>query len=203
MSPSIETAAPIPATRAARRPRHGKAKAILAIAAGTALLLGGGGTYAYWTTTQALSTAPISSGSLGLTLGTGSWTLKGVLQTVASPVAANLTNVKIVPGDVLTLTQPLTVDLTGDTLVADLQAKVAAGFGTDALGSRLKVELIMPQNYGTSRGSNTYRLTPANAGQVDATVRITFDPETGNRDAVGLNVNLNQISFTLSQVSTN
>lgn len=180
--------------------RHRKAKAILAIAAGTALLLGGGGTYAYWSTEQALTATPINSGNLDLGLGAGTWSLKGVLGAV-TPVS-NLANVRIVPGDVLTLTQPLTVTLTGDTLVADLQAKVGASLSGSTLGQNLTVALTMPTNYGTSTGNNTFRLTQANSGTTTATVTITFKPATAGQTAVATSVNLNDISFALTQASS-
>ena len=81
-----------------------RAKANVAIAAGAALLLGGG-TLAYWSTQQVIATGTINSGDLNLVAGTGTWTLQGVAQTAPTPVT-DITTVKLVPGDVLTLTQP-------------------------------------------------------------------------------------------------
>lgn len=198
MSSSIETAAPTPATRAARRPRHGKAKAILAIAAGTALLLGGGGTYAYWSTSTALTNTDITAGDLALTLGPGTWTLKGALQNTAANVT-DIASVKIVPGDVLTLTQTLDVTLEGNTLAADLKAELGSTFAAAGLGENLDVAMTV-STYGTPIAENTYRLTAANNGIAVATVKITFDPGTDGQIGVGQKVNLSDVKFTLSQV---
>lgn len=198
MSSSTETAAPIPATRASRRQRHGKAKAILAIAAGTALLLGGGGTYAYWTTTTALTNTEITAGNLGLTLRQGSWTLKGALQSSAASVT-DIANVRIVPGDVLTLTQNIDVTLVGDTLTADLKAELGSTFAAAGLGANLDVAMTV-STYGTPTAANTYRLTSANNGAAVAIVTITFKPGTGGQVGVGQKVNLSDVKFTLTQV---
>lgn len=196
MSQSHDSLAPA-TTRPVRRHRRGTA--ILAIAAGAALMLGGGGTYAYWSTQTALSSGTVQSGNLDLSLGTGTWSLKGVLGAV-QPVT-NLANVRIVPGDVLTLTQPLDVTLVGDTIAADLKAQVGSTFTTGALGSNLDVALTV-SSYGTPSGTNTYRLTQANNGAATATLTITFKPSTTGQVGASQSVNLNDISFTLTQASS-
>ncbi|MGN7968020.1 alternate-type signal peptide domain-containing protein [Microbacterium sp. 22296] len=179
--------------------RHRRGTAILAIAAGTALMLGGGGTFAYWSTQTALTAGPVQSGDLNLSLGAGTWTLKGVLGTAQT--VNNLTNVRIVPGDVLTLTQPLNVTLVGDTIAADLKAEVGSAFATGALGSNLDVALTV-SSYGTATGTNTYRITQANTGAATATVTISFKPGTTGRVGANESVNLNDIAFTLTQASS-
>ncbi|WP_295852039.1 alternate-type signal peptide domain-containing protein [uncultured Microbacterium sp.] len=179
-------------------PRHRKAKAILAIAAGTALLLGGGGTYAYWSTEKALTATQVNSGNLDLGLGAGTWKLKGALQAAPTDLTS-LTNVKIVPGDVLTLTQPLTVTLTGDTLVANLKAELGSTFSASVLGQNLDVKLTMPANYGTSTSDTSYRLTSADSGTPNATLTITFRGGTSQQTAVNTSVNLSDVKFSLSQ----
>lgn len=179
--------------------RGAKGKAIFAIVAGTALLLGGGGTYAYWSTQTALSSGSVQSGNLDLSLGTGTWSLKGVLGDV-QPVT-DLAGVRIVPGDVLTLTQPLNVTLVGDTIAADLKAEVGSAFTTGILGSNLDVALTV-SSYGTPTGTNTYRLTQANNGAATATLTITFKPSTAQQVGTSQSVDLNNISFTLTQASS-
>jgi len=198
MSPKLDPAAPSTRPRLVRRPRRGTA--ILAIAAGTALMLGGAGTYAYWSTATALEATDVQSGNLGLTLGGGTWSLQGVLGNVTN--ITDLSAVRIVPGDVLTLTQPLTVDIVGDTLVADLTANVGAGLSASVLGAQLDLELDMPADYGTSTGTNTYRLTDADSGSTTATVTITFDPATADLTAVNETIDLADISFALTQASS-
>lgn len=179
--------------------RHRRGTAILAIAAGAALMLGGGGTYAYWSTQTALTAGPVQSGDLNLSLGTGTWTLKGVLGTAQT--VTNLTNVKIVPGDVLTLTQPLNVTLVGDTIAADLKAELGSSFTTGTLGTNLDVALAV-SSYGTATGVNTYRITQANNGAATAQLTITFKPTTTGRVGANQSVNLNDIAFSLTQASS-
>ncbi|MFJ4160413.1 alternate-type signal peptide domain-containing protein [Microbacterium testaceum] len=197
MSQSTEPTARIRADRPARR--HRRTKAILAIAAGTALLLGGGGTYAFWTTQTALTAGTVSSGNLALSLGTGSWSLKGILGQATS--VSNLTNVKIVPGDVLTLTQPVTVTLVGDTLAADLAVTQGASFVTGPAAPYVKVAVNIT-GLGAQTGTNTYRVTPATAGTLTATVTVTFDSATPNLVGVNTPVDLNQLAFSLTQASS-
>lgn len=192
-----------PATRASRaqRPvrRHRRTTAIAIITVGAALLSVGGGSYAYWSTQTALTAGPVTAGDLNLSLGAGTWTLKGVLGT-AQPVA-NLTTVKIVPGDVLTLTQPIDVTLVGNTIAADLKAEVGSTFTSGALGSNLDVVLSVA-SYGTATSANTYRLTSANSGAATATLTVTFKPGTTGRAGATQSVNLNDIAFTLTQASS-
>ncbi|WP_279366885.1 alternate-type signal peptide domain-containing protein [Microbacterium testaceum] len=197
MSQSTEPATRTRADRPARR--HRRTKAILAIAAGTTLLLGGGGTYAFWSTQTALTAGTVSSGNLALSLGTGSWSLKGVLGQATS--VSNLTNVKIVPGDVLTLTQPVTVTLVGDTLAADLAVTQGASFVTGPAAPYVKVAVNIT-GLGAQTGTNTYRVTPATAGTLTATVTVTFDSTTPNLVGVNTPVDLNQLAFSLTQASS-
>lgn len=192
MSQSTETAA-LPT----RRSRRGTA--ILAVAAGTALLLGGGGTYAYWSTQTALTSGPVESGDLDLSLGTGTWTLQGVVG--AAQTITDLTDVRIVPGDVLTLTQPLDVTLVGDTIAADLTAELGSSFTTGTLGTNLDVVLTV-DSFGTATGANTYRVTPADSGATTAELTITFDPTTPDQVGANQSVDLDDIAFSLTQASS-
>jgi len=197
---ALDPAGPAVATRRTRTRRRGvNGKAIAAIVAGTALLLGGGGTYAYWSTQTALTAGTVNSGNLALSLGTGSWTLKGVLGAV-TPVT-NLANVKVVPGDVLTLTQPVTVTLVGDTLVADLAVTQTSSFVTGPAAQYVKVAVSVP-GLGAQTSANTYRVTPATAGTLTATVTVTFDGATPNQVGVNTAIDLNQLAFSLTQASS-
>lgn len=197
MSRIADAPVPTPAERPVRRHRRGTA--ILAIAAGTALLFGGGGTYAYWSTQTALTAGPVQSGDLDLTLGTGAWTLTGALQP-ATPVT-NLADIHLVPGDVLTLTQPITVTLVGDTIAADLTAALGPSFTSGTLASYLDVQLTVP-GLGTATTANTYRITGTTSQTVDATLRITFRSTTDLRNGVNSSVDLNGVAFTLTQASS-
>lgn len=176
---------------------NARTKAILAIVAGSALLLGGGGTYAYWSTQVNLGAGTVQSGDLNLSLGSGSWSLKGVLDAAANPVSA-IGNVRIVPGDVLTLTQPLTVTLVGTTIAADLKVDT-----TTAIPAELApyVTVSFTSSAGTATG-NTWRITPATAGALSTELKITFNGTAALREGVNQTIDLSKVGFTLTQASS-
>lgn len=177
---------------------HHRSKAILAIAAGTALLIGGTGTYALWSTSETLTAGPIETGDLDLALGTGVWSLDGLVTapaTVADPAA-----VRIVPGDVLTLTQPLDVTLVGDTIAADLSV-VVDEIVPPALASYITVDFASA-DLGAATGPNAFRITPADAGTIATTVTLTFSQTTPDRVATNTTVDLTAIAFQLNQAAS-
>ena len=172
-----------------------RTKAIVAIAAGTALLLGGAGTLAYWSTSQSLTAGTVTSGDLDLTLGTGVWTLDGVL--TSPTVVADPSTVRIVPGDMLTLEQPVTVTLVGDNLEADLTVDVTAAIPS-ANANDFTVALTVTG--ATANGVNTYRLKPADVtAPLQATLTITFNSATADRVAVNTAIDLSKVTFNLTQ----
>lgn len=184
-----ETSAPVK--------NRSKVKAITAIAVGTLLLIGGGSTVAYWSTQTTLQGASIETGDLNLELnGDLTWTLVGAVSN-SSGTAAELGSVKIVPGDVLTVTQALDVTVVGDTLEADL-AIDAAGVVDSGVASAITTDVAVTG--GGVENAGVYRFT--DSASVTATVTITFDEDTLNRDHVTTDVNLNEIEFTLTQATS-
>src|SRR5690606_21937715 len=115
-----------------REPHHPKGntmnkftKASIATGAGIVLLLGGAGTFAYWTDSAAVSGSSISSGTLSLGgTTTGTWKLvKGAQIDAASGGAESddmtitTSTFRMVPGDKLVyVVDGLTVNATGDNL---------------------------------------------------------------------------------------
>lgn len=188
-----DTSAPAPAPARS----GGRTRGLIAIAAGTALLIGGTGTYAYWSTSQAISADDIVTGDLDLALGTGTWTLDGVL---GAPVAVtDLEAIRIVPGDVLTLDQSIDVLLEGDTIEADLSVDLT---GVIPAGQEAYFSVAFDADgIGTSTGPNTWRLTPADAGEgLETTVTLTFNgPATTGTIAQGLTLDLTALEITLVQ----
>lgn len=88
------------------------AKGALATGLGVALLIGGGGTLAVWNAEQNVAPGKIVSGDLQLTAGKGTWTnANGTI---------NIDTYRAVPGDKLTFTQDVEVDLKGDLMLANL-----------------------------------------------------------------------------------
>jgi alternate signal-mediated exported protein len=183
-------------TPPARTRSGARTKGIVAIAAGTALLLGGAGTYALWTTSIDLGSGTIESGDLGLSLGTAQRTLDGLLTGPLPIDPAALNAVRIVPGDVLELTQPVTVTLVGDTIEADLTVDAGTAFASGDVAPYIDVALEVN---GSAATDNTYRVTPDTAGTLTATVTITFDEETPGLDGTLETIDLAELGFTLTQ----
>lgn len=177
-----------------------RVKGILAIAAGTALLLGGTGTYAYWSTQEALAVDDIVSGDLDLALGDAVWTIDGVVGGPTVIPTANLGAVRLVPGDVLTLDQDLDVTLVGDTLAAILSIDTTDVIPAGQAGHFTVA--FTDGGIGTSAGANAYRLTEDNSGALETRLTITFDSATANRDAVNTTLDLSAVDFTLQQATS-
>lgn len=105
-------------------------KGALMVATGTALLVGGFGSFALWSEQDPLPNAPISAGELSLQTQAETW-------ADVSPDAENTTwdpaTDELVPGDTVTLTVPLTVTAVGKNLAGTIHLDVAAldvsGFG--------------------------------------------------------------------------
>lgn len=179
-----------------RRPaRPSRAKGITAIAAGAVLLIGGGTTLAYWTASRSIEAPSIAAGDLNLTLGEGEWTLDGVVGDAVT--VTSLANVRLVPGDVLALSQELDVTLVGDTIEAVLTADTAGMFvGDDA--DAFDVQFAVdgdPLGEGITFDSE-------DAGRHTVTASIRFDAGTPDRERVGVPIDLSKIRFTLTQASS-
>lgn len=133
-------------------------KAAIAAAAGAVLLVGGAGTLAFWTDTQAGESVVIATGNLDLgTIADGSgWTLQqnatGVNPAQAASVA--YTNQLLVPGDVLTKTVQVPVTLTGANIKANLSISSAAT-GDAALTTGADALTVQITNIGSVTGGTT------------------------------------------------
>lgn len=91
-------------------------KGTIAIAAGIALLLGGGGSLAYWQGTASTTSATIQTGELNVQLTSGStWQVKR--GTTTTPIS-NIANFKMVPGDQVIYTVPFQTTANGTNLTA-------------------------------------------------------------------------------------
>ncbi|MEE6286090.1 alternate-type signal peptide domain-containing protein [Georgenia sp. MJ173] len=175
-------------------------KGTIAVAAGAALLLGGAGTYAWWSVSEAVDDqGTIQSGDLNLVLGDASWQLNG------APVA-DVDEVQIVPGDVLALNQPVTVTAIGDDLASVLTVDATDLSGDPELIEALDVSFTMPADdatWATAAGTNAFNIAPSNASydSVNAGVTITFDEDTEDQVATDSTVNLSSVVFNLAQVA--
>jgi alternate signal-mediated exported protein len=175
-------------------------KAIIAGAAGVALLAGGAGSLAYWTDTKSGSDIDIASGDLSLgsiSDGTG-WTIEQsaadvpVPQTVAVPYVPGTT--LVVPGDVLTKTIAVPVSISGLNNKATLVVTGASTVSND-LSSQLTAEVTSVNGVPGS----TDTLTSADNGTVNVVFTVTI-PWSADNTAKSLTTDF-QATYTLTQVS--
>ncbi|WP_127473136.1 alternate-type signal peptide domain-containing protein [Microbacterium sulfonylureivorans] len=92
-------------------------KGTIAIAAGIALLLGGGGSLAYWQGSAQVSSATIQTGELSVALTPGAtWQVKRGSTT--TDITSTLASFKMVPGDTVVYTVPFQTKANGTNLTA-------------------------------------------------------------------------------------
>lgn len=163
--------------------------AAIAGGVGVALLLGGAGTLAYWTDNSATS-QDIQSGSLALGTISDEWTVQngtGAAQALTGP---------IVPGDVLTTTVSVPVDVTGQNMKAKLDVTDAIVDGDAALEEALQVKVVSVNGAAGSTATITEDAT------VPVVISVTFPFGTTGQynDAAELAEAVFSATYTLSQV---
>ena len=167
--------------------------------AGLGLLIGGG-TFALWSDTIDLPGGSINSGTLDLALGEGTWT-DGSGATITD-IASYL----IVPGDVVTLTQALTIEATGDTLTGTFEVDFAGLVGGGALAENLVTSYDVTSALATGiTAGDPYQIT-GELGTYPAVVEVTVELPATVGDAPGENqlaqdqtVDFTAIQFDLQQ----
>jgi alternate signal-mediated exported protein len=156
---------------------------------GVALLLGGGGTLAVWNAEQNAKAGTIAAGDLNLQAGTGQWSsnLTGTIK--------NVSDYRIIPGEVLTYKQPVTITMDGNSaLRARLSVtgidKVSNGFSADTL-TFSDVKLVNAQ--GESGWDRDVK-----AGTYTASGTLAFKAD-GQKD-MGKTLDLRSIGYRLEQI---
>jgi alternate signal-mediated exported protein len=152
-------------------------KGAIATAAAALLLTGGAGSLAYWNAQTTVGGGTITAGNLTLAnSGTAAWAANGT--------AITLNTFKVVPGDVLTLTQDVTVTATGNNLVGTLS--VDSGELSGALATFLNKNAtisVVGSPAGVTCAAGTTCTITAGAAGVSAqtlTVRVTINfPKSG------------------------
>ena len=195
---------------------HKTTKASIATATGIVLLLGGAGSLAYWTDTANTGSGSqtISAGTLTITpANSGAWT-KGLydnanVQKVAPAAVADITTVKIVPGNKLVYTQVFNVLATGNDLYFTV-TPTNGSLSATALGARLTstfaVGAVSPTGVTiaeTSVGSGIWKVgatgtgtatitrfgscarTPRTAASMDAPVASPSSTRITSRSRIG------------------
>lgn len=170
-------------------------KASIAGAAGFALLLGGAGTFALWNTAPtSFSGAAIQSGALHVAL---------TDYATAKYTATNNPVSYIVPGDAVSVVQPVNITATGDNLKVSLSFDVNLGSPATALELSL-VTVANPFTFKTYNAAGTEvpytNITGVDAAQIKYVVgSFTFPVAAGN-DTQNSSVNISRASLTVNQV---
>ncbi|MFU8946713.1 alternate-type signal peptide domain-containing protein [Mycetocola zhadangensis] len=192
--------------------------ASIAAVIGSALLLGGAGTLAFWSDTASVASQQIQSGTLDL--GTSSSitiTAPSIKQctptcTAQTPSSA-YTGAPLVPGDVVTATMNVPVTLSGQNMkatftVAPSKTPVSVTTANTALSNALSVKVVTVGNKTPATddaGNASLTLTPAalnGAATIPVVVEIAFPwGSTGQyNDTMGGQVKL-AAAYTLTQVA--
>ncbi|WP_413317401.1 alternate-type signal peptide domain-containing protein [Agrococcus sp. 1P02AA] len=187
-------------------------KGTIAAGAAVALLLGAGGTLAYWNDTVDVSeTAVITAGDLALTQASApAWTITHTDGTATA--VADISAVRIVPGDQLTFSADYVITALGQNLV--VEAGVAPGAitaaSTDAedvaLASRLAQTATFTIN-GVAGETATIEHRSNTEGTYDVTIDVDLDWAFGDAASPALDnpakngaVNLSEFAVTVTQV---
>lgn len=164
------------------------AKGVLAAGAAVALLVGGGGTLAFWQDQATIPGDSVSSGELKLGApACSNWVLDdGELYTTQL----------LVPGDSLTQTCTMALTATGDHLGANLTFDAPAWDAADDLNAELAITPTF-----TVGGAERSTVTDAdNGASIVAVVRVDFDYAAATNLSQGvLNSLLTDGTFTLTQ----
>lgn len=158
---------------------------------GIALLLGGAGTLAVWNDAVETDAGAIVSGDLEVTADKGEWT-SSITGTVA-----DIASYRVVPGETLTYSQPLTVVLEGDALEATLEV-TGAGQNNGFTPASVEVSPALLTNSAGQVLPGTV-LTEDSPDAVTASVSFGFKAETTGRDSVNASYDFSQIGFVLEQ----
>ena len=181
------------------------AKGALAIGVGAALLLGGG-TLATWNATANASAGTITAGELAMSTSVaGAWTSSASGVILPTAVAAY----RAVPGEVLTYSQTLKINLNGDNITAKLEATgavAAKAFGDEA-NVRIEYNTTAADESKWVSAATGVTATPLALAKGEHTVRarivvdfVNITTGAGNTTAsMKQSANLSGVGFKLTQ----
>lgn len=187
-------------------------KGAIAGAAGVALLLGGAGTFALWNNTADVGTdAVIDAGHLRFgTVPPGEWYVNGGDTPLTDE---DISAMAVVPGEILEYhVDGIEIIAHGDNLLAELgvdwsgvaAAATDAHPMTEAEASTLLKEAFDVGYTVDGEATDTIPITGGadmTPQTFDIVVRLTFDPDTAEQDAMGGRIDLGGFKLTLQQVA--
>jgi alternate signal-mediated exported protein len=182
-------------------------KGALAAGAAGALLLGGAGSLAYWTTQDGADGGSITGGTLTLSDGTcDGWKYAAGAASAGDPVAL------FVPGDKVTTTCTFTIGATGDNLSASIAAPTDLDVTVEGTTSFQAAVTTTYKVGGTTVTPGTDHVTSADDGkELTATFDVTIPYGTDEAGAPPINANdtqtveaaLDSLTVTLTQDDPN
>jgi alternate signal-mediated exported protein len=164
-------------------------KGAAAIAVGAGLLLGGGGTLAWWNAADAAAPGTIVAGDLNVVAGDGVWKDR-------TGNTIDITSYKVVPGDKLTFTQDLDVTLEGDKMAATLTAS-----GVEPVNGFTSANVVVTDPVLKGANNQVIANPLTNSQDVTATITFEFKSTTGAQADTEAIYNLGNVSFTLQQIA--
>ncbi|QIM17933.1 alternate-type signal peptide domain-containing protein [Leucobacter coleopterorum] len=190
------------------------AKAAIATGAAALLLIGSGGTLAYWNDSANISgQSAITAGNLHLTAtGTPTWKIKHT--TGAETTVADISALRMVPGDKLTYSFPASITTQGQDLrfkVGLAGGSVAAPASPTSADTALAARLTNSVSYAVTGATpvaaqpDTFDHKSNSSASYTTTITATIDwPFTGttaqDNPAKSGKVNLSNFTLTVTQV---
>lgn len=173
-------------------------KAAIAAGAAGALLLGGAGTFALWTADTDLDAGTVTTGHLTMTTvaAEGVWAdASGGAATIDfDPVTDHL-----VPGDVVTYTQAVTIGADGKNLKGKLTATGLTG--GSALPADVSVDVDVDDTVvGVSQDAGTGIITFGAAAEYTVPVTVTVTFAESAAASMKAPIDLGAMTLTLNQV---
>ncbi len=183
-------------------------KGAIATAAGVILLIGGAGTFATWNAQVGVTGQTITAGNLAVSAGTGTWS------SSLSGAISNIGSYRIVPGDTLTFTQPVTFTAQGHTLTATVAVDPASVVAASNAAADIALKNFITSSAavtvsgagtGITQSGNTITVTGSDSGvNPTATITVTIPFSKGatagaeNTAKLGA-VELNDFNVTITQ----
>jgi alternate signal-mediated exported protein len=178
-------------------------KGTLMVATGTALLVGGFGSFALWSEQDPLPNDPISAGELSLQAQTESWVDES---PDAATTAWDPATDELVPGDTVTLTVPLTVTAVGKNLAGTIHLD-GATLDVEGFGPNFTVSYDVaptPEAGVTDEedGSVSFLRSAMTDDNIQAEGKVTFSlsSEASLSEAENANAALSDVEFVTTQV---
>lgn len=200
-----------------------KTTGIVAGATGAALLMGGA-TFALWNDSAEVAGGAVTAGHLDVEAGTVSWQDVSADRTQGDH-EIDLDTFRIVPGDTVEGTLPLSAALQGDNLVAELSLDRLGVTGSGQLLSELAqhatyevhldgetvveatplaaaqpLRLASADNSQNVAALHTLPAALTDAPNLEVVLSVTFDEDVAERDLVEAKAALKAFDVTLTQV---